>query len=90
MQTLGENIKDLVEPDALSSMDKEHFRQTRDKFILSEFGNLFRHEVEKRFPRRVIMTTENKLLVLQAMHDSFGHCGIDGCSQLLKTTFGGQ
>ncbi|KAK9427266.1 hypothetical protein V1505DRAFT_358962 [Lipomyces doorenjongii] len=70
MQTFGEYLKDLVEPDALSSIDKEYFRETCDKFILSNFGNLFRRGDEKRFRRRGIITAENKLLVLQAMHDN--------------------
>ncbi|KAK9319124.1 hypothetical protein V1517DRAFT_66739 [Lipomyces orientalis] len=62
----------------------EQFWKTRDKFTLSNFGNPFKRGDENRLPRRVIITAENKLLVFQAMHDYFGHCGIGRCSQRLR------
>ncbi|ODQ75353.1 hypothetical protein LIPSTDRAFT_109054 [Lipomyces starkeyi NRRL Y-11557] len=75
---IREYLADSVEPDALSNMDKDQFRETCDKFPLSNFGNLFKRGDEKRFPRRVIMTAENKLLSLM------------GAVSDLRADFGGQ
>lgn len=74
-RVLGRYLENLEWSEGLSDVDYQKLRKKSRNFLVRD-GYLFKHSQKRRLrPRRVISLRDQRLAIIQELHDGIGHRG---------------